>query len=58
MMDPSQRVWSFEEAAARFDELAEAAFSTGPQYFADADGKLFVVVAKGEYDRLIRGREP
>lgn len=52
------RIWSVQEAAARFEELLAACLVGGPQIVAERGSEVAVLVAAGEWRRLQRAGNP
>lgn len=56
-MASQDRIWNFEDAAARFEEMTALAFEEGPQFFAGPQGDRYVLLPKTEYDKMVADYE-
>jgi len=56
-MESEVTTWPFEDAAGRFEELFDLAFSKGPQFFEGPEGGRYVLLSKSLYDQLVASRD-
>jgi prevent-host-death family protein len=52
------KIWSIQDAQARFDELLEICFQEGPQLITRRGADVAVLVPMGEWQRLQRAARP